>query len=178
MDVNLIMFKTNGQQKAIPVTQPNTVLGRGAECDLRIPLESCSRKQCQLIIEGEVLRLKDLGSSNGTFVNNARINETVLSPGDKLTIGPITMTVQINGMPVEIKESPSAMANMDDVGGDLISTPDDVADPLAEMAEPDAGGTQTSDPLAELAAAGDGSSQNDPLSALESLSEIQDEEEQ
>jgi pSer/pThr/pTyr-binding forkhead associated (FHA) protein len=178
MDVNLVMFKTNGQLKAIPITKSKTVLGRGAECDIRIPIESCSRKQCQLTIEGkEVLRLKDLGSSNGTYVNNVRVEETVLNPGDKLIIGPITMTVQINGMPVDIKESPSAMANMDDVGGDLIPSDDQSTDPLMDLAgSSDAGGEDQTDPLAELAASGD-VGEDDPLAALESLADQQDEEE-
>jgi pSer/pThr/pTyr-binding forkhead associated (FHA) protein len=175
MDVNLVMFKTNGQLKAIPVIKPKTVLGRGAECDLRIPIESCSRKQCQLIIEDEMLRLKDLGSSNGTYVNNVRVEETILNPGDKLMIGPITMTVQINGMPVEIKESPSAMANMDDVGGDLIPSDDPPDDPLLELtgSRAVAGRAPQEDPLVDLAASSD---DDDPLSALESLADQQDEE--
>ena len=173
MNVNLIMFKTNGQQKAIPVVKSKTVLGRGSECDLRIPIESCSRMQCQLLMEGEVLRLKDLGSSNGTYVNNVRVQETVLNPGDKLMIGPITMTVQINGMPAEIKESPSAMANMDDVGGELIPS-DDQSDPLMELAG-SGNAAEDVDPLAELAAAGD-AEEDDPLAALESLADMEDEE--
>ncbi len=175
MNVNLIMFKTNGQQKAIPVTQAKTVLGRGSECDLRIPIESCSRKQCQLIIDGNVLRLKDLGSSNGTYVNNVRVQDTVLNPGDKLVIGPITMTVQINGIPAEIKESPSAMANMDDVGGDLIPTDDSNGDPLMELTGSSAVGNEDDDPLADLVASSDADDE-DPLSALESLSDLEDDE--
>ncbi len=174
MNVNLIMFKTNGQQKAIPVTQSKTVLGRGADCDLRIPIESCSRKQCQLIIDGEVLRIKDLGSSNGTYVNNVRVQDAVLNPGDKLVIGPITMTVQINGIPAEIKESPSAMANMDDVGGELIPS-DDQTDPLMELTGSSAAGDEDEDPLADLAASSDADDE-DPLSALESLSDLEDDE--
>lgn len=185
MNVNLVMFKTNGQLKAIPVTKSKTVLGRGTECDLRIPIESCSRKQCQLKVDGDVLRLKDLGSSNGTYVNNVRVEETVLNPGDKLMIGPITMTIQINGMPAEIKESPSAMANMDDLGGELIpsedspesSTEEEASDSLTVLADAgDAEEPAQDDPLAEMAASGE-TAQDDPLAALESLADEQDEEE-
>jgi pSer/pThr/pTyr-binding forkhead associated (FHA) protein len=176
MNVNLIMFKTNGQQKTIPISQPKTVLGRGNECDLRIPIESCSRKQCQLVIDGDMLRLKDLGSSNGTYVNNVRVEETVLNPGDKLMIGPITMTVQIDGMPAEIKESPSAMTNMDDLGGELIPSEDQPSDSPSPQPDADETGEQPQeDPLAELAASGD-AEEDDPLAALESLADQEDEE--
>ncbi|MBN1554694.1 MAG: FHA domain-containing protein [Phycisphaerae bacterium] len=179
MDVHLIMFKTNGQQKSIPITKPQTVLGRGADCDLRIPIESCSRRQCQLVIRGEEVRLQDLGSSNGTYVNNNRVEDAVLKPGDKLMIGPITMTVRINGVPAEIKESPSAMANMDDVGGELIGARDDGSSAslleLADSSDADIAEDEE-DPLAELAAAGGTVVEDDPLAALESLVDNEEEE--
>lgn len=178
MKVNLIMFKTNGQQKSIPVTKPRTILGRGLDCDLRIPIESCSRRQCQMTITDEEVRLKDLGSSNGTFVNNTRVSETVLRPGDKITIGPITMTVQINGVPAEIKESPSAMANMDDVGGELVSGGGGSSHhPLMDDLVGAVGGGENAsaedDPFSTLSASDKtAGGVDDPLAALESLADM------
>jgi pSer/pThr/pTyr-binding forkhead associated (FHA) protein len=53
------------------------VLGRGAECYLQLPDESpykdTSRRHCLLRIELPEVRLLDLGSTNGTFVNGAKI---------------------------------------------------------------------------------------------------------
>jgi pSer/pThr/pTyr-binding forkhead associated (FHA) protein len=163
MDVKLIMFKTDGQPKAIPITKPLTVLGRGLDCDLRIPIESCSRKQCQLAVRGGQLRVKDLESSNGTYVNNARITEAVLNAGDKLTIGPITMMVQIDGMPREIQDSALGAGVPD--RGELIPTEETSDDPFAELAAAAGGGGGPGDT-------------KDPLSALESLSELQQEDNQ
>ena len=99
MNVKLVMLKTNGQQKEISLKGTTAVLGRGADCDIRIPIESCSRKQCELKIEGDQLQLKDLGSSNGTFLNNNRVEAATLNAGDKLTIGPVVLTIQIDGQP-------------------------------------------------------------------------------
>ncbi len=102
MDAKLVMFKSNGQRRDFPVSGPVTVIGRAEDCDLRVPLLSVSRRQCELRVAGSVLKAKDLASSNGTYVNNKRINEVVLKAGDRLVIGPIVFTVQIDGEPEEI----------------------------------------------------------------------------
>ena len=62
----------------------------GREPTNPIPLDrdtTTSRRHAQISAEGGTYRLQDLGSSNGTFVNGARVTETVLSPGDEVSIG-------------------------------------------------------------------------------------------
>ena len=102
MDVNLIMFKNDGTRKDFTLSRSKTVIGRGEECALQIPLLSVSRRHCELI-RGQTLIVRDLASSNGTFVNNARVNEKELNAGDRLTVGPICFTIQIDGKPAEVK---------------------------------------------------------------------------
>jgi len=102
MDVKLVMFKSNGQRKDFPLQRDVTVIGRGEKCDLQIPLVSVSRRHCELLLDAESLKVKDLASSNGTYVNNKRVNETSLKAGDRLVVGPIVFTVQIDGQPEEI----------------------------------------------------------------------------
>lgn len=103
MDVKLVMFKANGQRKDFPVINPTTVIGRAESCDLRVPLLSVSRRQCALTVTDEGVKIRDLASSNGTYINNQRINEVKVSAGDRLVIGPIVFTLQINGQPEEIQ---------------------------------------------------------------------------
>ena len=104
MDVKLVMFSPDGERKDIPLTKPVTAVGRGDVCGVRIPVRSVSRRHCELAIEGDELIVRDLGSSNGTFVNGERISEDIeLDAGDRLTVGPVTFTVQIGGYPKEIK---------------------------------------------------------------------------
>ena len=62
----------------------------GREPTNPVPLDrdtTASRKHAQILAEGGVYRVQDLGSSNGTFVNGARVEETVLQPGDEVSIG-------------------------------------------------------------------------------------------
>jgi len=102
MDVNLILFKNNGSQKAVPLPSNVTIIGRRQDCDLRIPLMHVSRRHCQLILNNETLKIRDLGSRNGTFLNGKRITDEITArAGDNITIGPLTFGIQINGQPKE-----------------------------------------------------------------------------
>ena len=75
MDVRLVMFKENGERKDFPLGEGVTLIGRQDECDLRIPLSEISRKHAQLIIHEGAVTLRDMGSANGTYVNNRKITE-------------------------------------------------------------------------------------------------------
>ena len=159
MDINLIMFKASGQQKSIPMNSESAVLGRGPECGIRVPVDSCSRRQCELKVEDDKLILRDLNSANGTYVNSERVEQTVLTPGDKITLGPVVLTVQINGEPAEVMatQSVNASAPVTDTSEELLSD-DDYG--LAD------------DPLAALSSVSstDDDGDDDPLAALEALS--------
>jgi pSer/pThr/pTyr-binding forkhead associated (FHA) protein len=67
--------------------QPVTVIGRGTECDVKIDDAMLSRRHAQLTIDGEVLRVRDMGSANGIYVNEERVDQATLRPGDKLRLG-------------------------------------------------------------------------------------------
>lgn len=64
-----------------------TVAGRGVECDLRIDDATLSRRHAELTVHGGVLHVRDLGSANGVFVNDARVDDAELSAGDRLRLG-------------------------------------------------------------------------------------------
>ncbi len=102
MKVVLVMFK-DGQRREFPVSGDKTILGRRTDSHLRIPTRDVSRQHCALLIRKNSLVAKDLGSSNGTFVNDKRIAEITLKAGDRLRIGPVTFIVQIDGVPDNIK---------------------------------------------------------------------------
>ena len=71
-------------------------IGRHNDCQIRIRSSQVSRRHCQLFEEGNKLILRDLGSSNGTFVNGKRVlGQQTLKPGDVLTIGGVTLRVDL-----------------------------------------------------------------------------------
>jgi pSer/pThr/pTyr-binding forkhead associated (FHA) protein len=103
MNVNLVMFKADGTRRDFPLRKSKVVLGRINSCDLRIPLSSVSRQHCQIEARDDRITVRDLGSSNGTFLNNDRIQESALTAGDELVIGPVVFTVVVDGKPAEIE---------------------------------------------------------------------------
>jgi predicted component of type VI protein secretion system len=169
MDVTLLVSRTDGGFKEIALEKDVTTLGRGADCDIRIPVDSCSRKHCEFRRQDDTLVLKDLNSANGTYLNNERVSESSVSAGDQVTVGPVAMTIQIDGEPAE----PAPAANFSEATQELMPA-----------VEEDAGGDHDFIGLADdgsgedaidLLAGGDDSGE-DPISALEALADLQDDD--
>jgi pSer/pThr/pTyr-binding forkhead associated (FHA) protein len=99
MDVSLVLFKKGGERKTFVLPGSKALIGRGTDCNFRIPLLSISRRHCELTFNDATLHVHDLGSRNGTFVNGMRIINAVLRPGDFLRIGPVLFGIQIDGRP-------------------------------------------------------------------------------
>jgi diguanylate cyclase (GGDEF)-like protein len=64
-----------------------TTIGRGADTDLQVDRDSVSRKHAKVIRTPTGFIVKDLGSTNGTYVNDAPVQEQLLKDGDKVKIG-------------------------------------------------------------------------------------------
>src|SRR5262249_12574396 len=67
--------------------QANIVIGRSSKSDVQIDQESVSRNHAKIINTGKSIILRDLGSTNGTYVNDQLIDEYVLRDGDFVKIG-------------------------------------------------------------------------------------------
>ena len=79
----------HGEQigKRVDVEGTPLLVGRGEECDLRIPHPSVSRVHCQIWQAADGHRVRDLDSTNKTYVNDREVKECQLNDGDHLTIG-------------------------------------------------------------------------------------------
>ena len=157
VDVKLVLLMPSGRKRKFAVKKAKLIIGRGTDCSLQIPAGTVSRHHCELTLVEDHLAVRDLGSSNGTFVNRDRIaDETPLQAGDTLSVGPVHFTVVVNGEPTEIrprKPSPkpkpvAAVAN--DASGSIDL--DDLAagDDLEEVDEAEASGS--ADPVTALSA--------------------------
>lgn len=76
-----------GQQmgKVIQLKDGVSVLGRSPECDIIIANNNVSKKHASLEKKGELIILKDLRSTNGSYVNGVKISESKVHVGDKLS---------------------------------------------------------------------------------------------
>jgi predicted component of type VI protein secretion system len=72
--------------KHLPV-HDGFVIGRVAGCDLVIDDSKASRRHARLVVEAGVAEVEDLGSSNGTRLNDKPVTRRVLRDGDRIQIG-------------------------------------------------------------------------------------------
>lgn len=84
------------QGKAIPLSTKRFLVGREQDCQLRPNSELVSRHHCVFVIDDYAVRLRDLGSTNGTRVNGDLLRgEVVLKPGDRIVIGRLEVELVI-----------------------------------------------------------------------------------
>jgi S1-C subfamily serine protease len=70
------------------------ILGREQGCDLIVRDPRASRRHAEIrSVEGGRVRVRDLGSANGTWVGDDRIEEAVLAPGQEVRIGDVRLAV-------------------------------------------------------------------------------------
>jgi predicted component of type VI protein secretion system len=102
VNVTLVLVQEDGAKKPVPMRKSRLVVGRKPECAIRIPVASVSREHCEIVQEGDALVVRDLGSSNGTYVNRERVQEAQLKAGDILAVGPAVFVAVFDGQPAEI----------------------------------------------------------------------------
>lgn len=106
-ELKVVGGKHAGQ--VIPLNRRKYLIGREQDCQLRPNSDMVSRHHCVFSIDDFSVRLRDLGSTNGTLVNGERIRkETVLSSGDRILIGNLDFEVTIRSG-VNVPESDSAV---------------------------------------------------------------------
>jgi hypothetical protein len=74
------------------------IFGRNHGCDLVLDSQAVSERHCVLLLDGYTLRIRDLASENGTFVNEdqIRIKERFLAHGDTVRIGELVIRVELH----------------------------------------------------------------------------------
>lgn len=77
------------------------VIGRSRSCNLRLPSADASRRHAEIVAGRDGFVVRDLRSTNGTFVNGERIQERTLKPGDRIQIGGDSITFCQVEAPVE-----------------------------------------------------------------------------
>jgi pSer/pThr/pTyr-binding forkhead associated (FHA) protein len=91
----LVIMRGRSNASAHKVPPGASVIGRQEGCQLQVRSSQVSRRHCELIDKDDTLTVKDLGSSNGTFVNGEKVEGSrTLQPGDTLTIGNVTFRIE------------------------------------------------------------------------------------
>lgn len=82
-----------GEPFDLPAGRP-LVLGRGVTNDLVVADATISRRHADLAVEGDAVRVTDLGSSNGTQLNGARVEQGLARAFDTVTFGAVAFRVE------------------------------------------------------------------------------------
>ena len=93
--------------KLIPLDTKKFLIGREQDCHLRPGSESVSRHHCVINVDEYSVRIRDLGSSNGTWLNGSRIiGVQEAQPGDTLKVGTLEfeMVFSNSDAPVAVGE--------------------------------------------------------------------------
>ncbi len=70
----------------------STILGRGENAQIRLDDDGVSRRHAEIVrLDDGAVQLRDLGSTNGTFVNGEKITERVLEDDDRVALGTTTL---------------------------------------------------------------------------------------
>ena len=73
------------------------VVGRSRPADVMVPDRSLSREHARFLLEEGRVTVEDLASTNGTFVNGARVERVVLLAGDEVLLGATIVRIQVLG---------------------------------------------------------------------------------
>ena len=131
MKLSLIVLAEGPMQgKVLPILTPQFVIGRDPGCHLRPSSPMISKKHCALIVKEERLFIKDFGSTNGSFVNDSKVEgHCELKNGDKLKIGPLFFEVKLEnkvGSSAKITPKPAVVNSAATPVGAKASSPAEV----------------------------------------------------
>ena len=102
---NLLIQKGPQAGISFPLFEGEVVIGRGSDIDIVLEDRLTSRRHARISWRGGQASIEDLGSSNGTFVNNQQISDRqTLSPGDSILIGQTVLVLQTADFTMEASQ--------------------------------------------------------------------------
>jgi pSer/pThr/pTyr-binding forkhead associated (FHA) protein len=101
------------------VRRPPVIVGRDPTCDILINDPSISRRHCQFTLDSDgALVVRDLGSTNGVYVDDRRVSKATVTPGEIVQIGSVLIRPEWTEQPVSPggEMSPNADQPVIDLG--------------------------------------------------------------
>lgn len=135
MKLSLVVSQGNPAGKEIPIRQPQFLIGRDPECQLRPASPLVSKRHCAILVRDEKVFVRDFGSTNGTLVNAKPLKgEIEVTNGDELKFGPLTFRFKVQADALSPSSSDTLSdkneASLEDTG--TMSTGGRKSDPLAD----------------------------------------------
>ena len=145
-----LIISQDGKGKKVPLSAAPVSIGRSSQN--AVPLleeQRASRQHCVVQMVGDSYVLRDLGSTNGTWLNGQKVDQAVLSSGDEVRVGSTSITYTDTDAPPPTKKKPSRHRSLkpdDDDNSALAMPPHDES----PSGSPDGDGCDPTTKLAHL----------------------------
>jgi hypothetical protein len=106
-----LVMNSGGRHTRLALKTGVNSLGRAATNDLQIEDPSVSSAHCQILVDGSQVTIRDLGSTNGTFLEDQLVAEATVRPGQRLRLG--TVELRFETQPAPAASTPTARMEPD-----------------------------------------------------------------
>lgn len=113
----VLRLRASDGSRVIELYQPEALIGRHSQADIRIVSPDVSRHHCRLVFESGRWYVEDLGSLNGTYVNNELVRRAALSPGAMLRVASYSFSVDWPQLDSTV-DCPEAVALSGEIGNE------------------------------------------------------------
>ena len=107
---------------AIKLPPGTFLVGRDLTCDIVLPHPSVSRRHAEIVVDGLSVRIRDLNSRNGTLVDDRRIEDCSVIPGQQLSFGGVSFSLSAMGTNDHALDADLETKSMDDAQESFVKT--------------------------------------------------------
>jgi len=104
----LVILNQGMTGRAYDLVAERTTVGRVEDNSFQIVDPSVSSHHCEIQLRGPEIVIRDLNSTNGSYINEARITESILKPGQTLRLGQVELKLETPGGPPVVPAGASA----------------------------------------------------------------------
>jgi pSer/pThr/pTyr-binding forkhead associated (FHA) protein len=105
----LVILNQGMTGRTFELNVERTTVGRVEDNTFQIADPSVSSHHAEILLRGPELVIRDLNSTNGTFINSEKISEAVLKPGQVLRFGQVELKID-DGTPVTVPPAPAPVS--------------------------------------------------------------------
>jgi predicted component of type VI protein secretion system len=92
--LKLVVLSEGMTGRTLALTADKTTIGRTEDNTFPVAESSVSSHHCEVLLRGSEVLVRDLSSTNGTFINGEKVTESVLKPGQVLRLGQLVMRLE------------------------------------------------------------------------------------
>lgn len=107
--------------------ESEVLIGRGADCQVLLENAGVSRNHAKIVREQDALKVVDLLSGNGTFINGQQVKQAMIGSGDTIRIGKFTLYAKLSERPLEPSQPHAAAKSVEAMSGTVFLRPEERA---------------------------------------------------